>query len=130
MKFRIDLKILFFLVLFYFTRQLNIYLLIMFFCFLHECSHLLVGLALGFKFQELELMPFGFSIKFRAFDYNHKFMKSNIVEFKKLFVIIAGPLLNLILAIVFSFVHFNFISQDLLVYSNLLIFRLTPFSYF
>ena len=40
MKFRIDLKIFAFLILFYFTRQIEIYALIMLFAIIHELSHL------------------------------------------------------------------------------------------
>ena len=64
MKIRIDLKLLFFLVLFYFTRQIKIYLLILGFAFLHELAHMLVGLILGFKLLQIEIIPLGFCIKF------------------------------------------------------------------
>lgn len=41
MRFRIDLKIFVFLVLFYFTRQIEIYSMIMLFCLIHELGHLI-----------------------------------------------------------------------------------------
>lgn len=41
MRFRIDLKIFGFLILFYFTKQIEIYSLMMLFCFLHELGHLI-----------------------------------------------------------------------------------------
>lgn len=40
MKFRIDLKIFAFLVLFYFTRQIEVYSTMMLFCIVHEFGHL------------------------------------------------------------------------------------------
>ena len=57
MKFRIDLKIFAFLVLFYFTKQIEIYALIMIFAVIHELSHLLMGIILGFKPDSIELIP-------------------------------------------------------------------------
>lgn len=74
MKFRIDLKILFFLGLFFLTKQLNLYILVMLFALIHECSHLILGLILGFKIRSIELMPFGFFTDLQANidDYNVK----------------------------------------------------------
>ena len=122
MKFRIDLKILFFLILFYFTHQLKMYILIMLFCFIHECGHMIVAKCLGFKIQSIELMPFGFFIEISANinDYNKKILRSNMVELKKIFISIAGPLINLILAIIF--ININSEMSEIFVYSNLLIF--------
>lgn len=102
MKFRIDLKILFFLALFYLTGQLKIYLVIMLFAFLHEISHLIVGLILGFKPQAIEIMPFGFSMKLLPKHANNekKILKANITELKYIFVALAGPFFNLIVAAV------------------------------
>ena len=122
MKFRIDLKILFFLILFYFTNQLKMYILIMLFCFIHECGHMIVAKCLGFKIRSIELMPFGFFIEICANidDYNKKILKSNMVELKKIFISIAGPLINLILAIIF--ININSEMSEVFVYSNLLIF--------
>ena len=126
MKVRIDLKILFFLVLFYFTKQIKIYLLVLGFAFLHELAHMLVGLLLGFKPQSIEIMPFGFSLNLtsKTEDIETKIKKSNLVELKYIYVAIAGPLFNLIMATVFSYISLNVNSEivDLITYSNLLIF--------
>ena len=102
MKYRIDLKILFFLALFYLTGQLKIYLVIMLFAFLHEISHLIVGLILGFKPQAIEIMPFGFSMKLLPKHANNekKILKANLAELKYIFVALAGPIFNLIVAAV------------------------------
>ena len=72
MKFRIDLKILFFLVLFLITGQIKLYFIVMIFALLHELAHLITGLILGFKLQEIELIPFGFWIRLKPKikDYN------------------------------------------------------------
>ena len=44
MRFRIDLKIFIFLIIFYFTKQIEIYAMIMLFALIHELGHLLACL--------------------------------------------------------------------------------------
>ena len=126
MKIRIDLKILFFLALFYFTKQIKIYLFVLGFAFLHELAHMLVGLLLGFKPKLIEIMPFGFSLNLtpKKEDFETKIKKSNLVELKYIYVAVAGPLLNLIIATVFSYIRLKVNSEiiDLITYSNLIIF--------
>ena len=126
MKIRIDLKILFFLALFYFTKQIKIYLLVLGFAFLHELAHMLISLILGFKPRSMEIMPFGFSLNLtpKKNDFKTKIKKSNLVELKYIYVAIAGPLLNLIIATVFSYISLKVNSEiiDLITYSNLIIF--------
>jgi len=126
MKIRIDLKILFFLALFYFTKQIKIYLLVLGFAFLHELAHMLVGLLLGFKPLQIEIMPFGFSMNLipKKEDIEIKIKKSNLVELKYIYVAVAGPLLNLIIATIFSCISLKVHGEivDLITYSNLLIF--------
>ena len=124
MKFRIDLKIIFFLILFCITKQLKIYLIIMGFALLHEFAHLLIGIILKFKPKEMELMPFGFYITLdpKIEDYKVHIQKSNIIEVKRIFVAIAGPLLNLIFLIFFAYTDLEF--KQTLMYSNLVIFTL------
>lgn len=80
--------------------------------------------AYGFKIQALELMPFGFlaSLEANIDDYNNKFLKSNIAEFKKIFVAIAGPFLNIIF--VLFFINKDNDISKIVAYSNLLIFLL------
>ena len=58
MRFRIDLKIFLFIILFYFTKQLELYALIMIFAILHELGHLCAGLISGFKPEKLEIKPY------------------------------------------------------------------------
>ena len=57
MKFRVDLKIFAFILLFYFTKQIEIYAIIMLFAIIHELSHLIAGIFVGFKPEKLELVP-------------------------------------------------------------------------
>lgn len=126
MKFRIDLKIIFLLCLFFLTRQINIYLCMMFFALLHECAHILLGSLLGFKITQIELIPLGFSTQMIANveDYNKKIGRSNLVELKKVFVVLAGPMLNLILIIVMCMIK-KFMEIDIFyiyIYSNFILF--------
>ena len=88
MRFRIDLKIFIFLILFYFTKQIELYAFIMIFALIHELGHLLAGILLGMKPEKLELMPFGVSISFKinVEEYNKKIKKGNILEIKKMIV--------------------------------------------
>ena len=123
MKFKIDLKFVLFLLLFYFTKQLYIYLIIMFFCCIHEIAHILVAKILGFKIKYIELHPFGFccEIKPKIGDYNRKFANSNIVEFKKIIIAIAGPLTNVILILILNTIFSYLENINLMIYSNLVI---------
>ncbi len=130
MRFRIDLKIFIFLVLFYLTKQIELYATIMIFCIIHELGHLIAGLSLGMRPEKIELMPFGLSISFKLYpkDYNKKIKMGNLLELKKILVAISGPLTNLILIIFFNNVNLKIISQEIAIYSNILImlFNLIP----
>ena len=55
MKIKINLKILLFLFLLILTRQVNIYLFIMFFALLHEIGHIITGAILGIFPEEIEI---------------------------------------------------------------------------
>ena len=72
MRFKIDLKIFLFLILFYFTRQIETYVTIIIFAIFHEMGHLLAGLTMGMKPEKIELMQYGLSISFTLSpkDYN------------------------------------------------------------
>ena len=86
MRFRIDLKIFLFLILFYFTKQIETYVIIIVFAIIHELGHLMAGLIMGMKPEKIELMPYGISISFKLKpkDYNKKILKANLLEIKKI----------------------------------------------
>lgn len=130
MLFRIDLKIFAFLILFYFTRQIEIYATILIFCIIHELGHLLEGLILKMKPKKIEIMPLGISISFylQTKDYNKKILKANVLELKKILVAIAGPITNIILIILYTYFNPHFITKEIAIYSNILIliFNLIP----
>lgn len=130
MRFRIDLKIFVFLILFYFTRQIENYAMIMIFAIIHEVGHLGAGLLLGMKPEKMEIMPYGVSISFKLTpkDYNKKIKRGNLLNLKKIVVALAGPLTNLIIiAIVMKFdlpIYF----KNSIIYANILLilFNLIP----
>ena len=127
MVFRIDLKIFIFLIILYFTRQIEIYWLIMLFAFLHELGHLIAGIFLKMKVKKISIMPAGFSIEFSLTetDYNKKILNSNILEIKKIIVAMAGPFVNFIIIVIALILDKNIHS---IIYSNFLIaiFNLIP----
>lgn len=92
MRIRIDLKICIFLIIFYFTNQIKTYLIIMFFCVIHELGHILTGVILKMKPEKIEIMPFGLTASFYE-NFNDKNYK-----IKEIIVVLAGPITSLALA--------------------------------
>ncbi len=130
MRFRIDLKIFLFLLLFYFTKQIETYVLIIIFALIHELGHLIAGMLMGMKPEKIELKPYGVSISFKLLpsDYNKKIASANKLEIKKIIVAIAGPLTNLLMIVIFNNVKLGLFSGLMIIYANLLliIFNLIP----
>ena len=123
MQIKLDMKILVFVLIFYMTHQIKIYILLMIFACLHELSHILVGLVLRIKPTIIEIKPVGFSVvlKNAIEDYNKKFYKANVLELKKIFVYSAGPIFNIILALIFYFLNIDVVMKQELIYINLII---------
>lgn len=110
------------MIIFYFTKQIKIYLIVMFFSFLHELGHIIVGIILKKKIEKIEIMPFGLSAVFYTdFDDKH-------YNIKEILVALAGPISSLFLAIWFNYIELPYITKQEAVYSNLLIlfFNLIP----
>ncbi len=105
MYIKIDKKILLFIMIFFITNQLELYSWLMLFIFFHEMTHLFVGKLLGAKTTTMEIKPVGCSISFmyKLEDYNKKILKGNLVELKKIFIYIAGPLFNFTVGIIALF---------------------------
>lgn len=116
MKIRVNLQIFLFAIIFYLTKQIEIYAILMLFAFVHEIGHLLSGVILGLKVKSINIMPFGISINFE--DYSNKYL------IKKIIIALAGPLVNLIIIILGLY---NSWSEEI-IYSNILIgmFNLIP----
>lgn len=130
MRFRIDLKIFLLLLLFFATKQLELYLIIMILVIIHECGHLLMGILLKMKPEKIEIMPVGVSVSFKinTNDYNKKIAKGNILELKKIIVALAGPLTNIIILLVIDKLNVSLTKTMLIIYANILIiiFNLFP----
>ena len=130
MRFRIDLKIFIFLILFYFTRQIELYAFIMIFALIHELGHLFAGILLGMKPEKLEIMPFGVSIAFKINpkEYNQKIKKGNILEIKKIIVAFGGPITNFLIIIITCKLNLEIVKSLIIIYTNFLImiFNLLP----
>lgn len=127
MKIRIDLKIIIFITIFWFTHQLKIYFIIMIFCFLHELGHIFIGIILGMKPEKIEILPCGFSSSFlERTDYNNVKLYENDsknlnYEIKEMIIALAGPVVSLILAIILQYIDIEYITREEAVYSNILI---------
>ena len=130
MRFRIDLKIFIIIILFYLTKQIQIYALIMIFALIHELAHLLAGILIKIKPEKLEIMPFGFSISFKinVYEYNKKIKNGNMLSLKKIFVALAGPLINLLLMFIIFYLNINENMKLQMIYANLIlaVFNLLP----
>ena len=130
MQFKIDLKIFLFFIIYYFTKQIETYLVIMVFAIVHEMGHLIVGLILGLKPNNIRLMPYGLSISFKmnTKEFNKKIFNGNLLEVKKIIIAIAGPLMNFIIILISSKLKINIFYKLMIIYSNFLIlfFNLIP----
>lgn len=120
MKIEIDLKVILLMLIFLFTSQIEIYGIFIFFIFLHELAHVLVGLLLGFRVSSISMNIFGFSAQL----YTYKSRKPYI----RIITYLAGPIFNLICAIAF---YFSKIESEIVlnvIYTNLAlcIFNLFP----
>ena len=65
MSVKIDLKIFLFAIIFYFTKQIKIYALLMILALVHELGHLVCGICLGLKLKSIKITPVGFQILFK-----------------------------------------------------------------
>ena len=130
MRLRIDLKIFIFILLFILTNQIKIYAIIMLFAIIHEMGHLVTGMILGMKPDKIELTPFGVSINFKITqkEYNKRIRKGNLLELKKIFIAVAGPLTNFIIILLTNNLNINFVDKKLIIYANiiLILFNILP----
>lgn len=136
MSIKLDLKIILFILLFCFTSQIEMYVILMIFAMIHELGHLFAGLVLGFKLQEMSITPFGMKIEFKpqCEEYNIKVKKGTCLVIKRAIVAMAGPVTNFaiicIMIIVMSLNTKLLINEIAItvIYSNFLIamFNLIP----
>ena len=136
MRLKIDLKTFLFLFLFLLTSQIEMYIILMIFAIIHELGHLVAGLILKFKPEEVKLTPVGLQIRFKidSREYNEKIKEARSLNIKKAIIALAGPLTNLIIAVVTIIIgYFNANIQNtyiyqIIIYANFLIamFNLIP----
>lgn len=136
MSIKIDLKIFLFLFLFLLTSQIEIYIILFVFAIIHELGHMIAGIVLKLKPEEIKLSPVGVSINFivDSEEYNIENQKSKTSDIKKAIIAIAGPMTNLIIvtvAIILAKINNEFTNMyiyQVIVYSNFLIamFNLIP----
>ena len=105
---KIDIKIFFLILLYIFTNQIKEFSITIFFILIHELGHLTAGILIGLRPKKIEMSIAGFCIEFDTYKKNK--------TTKKLIVDIAGPAINLVIAIIGMV-----LKSDLIVYSNLLI---------
>lgn len=117
MRIKINIQIFAIVAILILTNQIEIYAWLMLFALIHEVAHMCVGMILNLKPKTLEIQPFGIGVIFESFE------NSNM---KKIIIALAGPIINIIFAIVFSYINVG--NKDLIVNANLLlaIFNLMP----
>lgn len=122
LRIKINLQIFLFIIIFVFTHQIKIYGCIMFFALIHELGHMIAGILLNLKPKSLEFMPFGISIVFETYGYK------KLLELKKIFLALAGPITNFIIILLVYFLNINIEIKQIIIYSNILIgiFNLIP----
>ena len=130
MSIKIDLKVFLFAILFWFTKQIDLYALLMAFAFFHEIGHI------GIKPESIKINPLGFQIQFctPVEDFNTKIKNGNEQCIKKILIALAGPLINIFMIAICLLLPESIISQNLenvkvtIIYANLLlaIFNLLP----
>ena len=117
MRIKINIQIFAIIIILILTKQIELYAWLMLFTLIHELSHMFTGLILKLKPKTLEIQPFGIGIVFESFENTEK---------NKIIIAIAGPLMNIIIAIIFGFINIK--SQYIIINANILlaIFNLIP----
>ena len=117
MRIKINLQIFIAIIILALANQIGIYVCLMSFALIHELAHMSVGILLKLKPKTLEIQPFGIGIIFESFENTEK---------NKIIIAIAGPTINIIMAIIFSFIEIK--AKEIIVNSNIIlaIFNLIP----
>ena len=110
LRVRINIQIFIVMIVLALTKQIEIYAWLMLFALLHELAHMIAGLCLKLKPKALSIEPFGIGIEFEDFENTEK---------NKIIIATAGPALNIILAILFSFINIK--HQNLIININILL---------
>ena len=117
MRIKINIQIFAIIAILMFTKQIEIYVWLMLFALMHELAHMCAGIILKLKPKTLEIQPFGIGIVFESFDNTEK---------KKIIIAIAGPVINILMAILLSKIKIQ--NQEIAVNANIILalFNLMP----
>ena len=117
MQIKINIQLFAAIIFFCFTKQIKLYAFLMLFALIHELAHMSVGVLLKLKPKALKIQPFGIEIVFESFENTDK---------NKIKIAIAGPAINLLIAIIFYFIKIK--TQQIIINANILlaIFNLIP----
>lgn len=117
MRIKINIQIFAIIIILIITKQIEIYAWLMLFALIHELAHMFMGILLKLKPKTLEIQPFGIGIVFESFENTEK---------KKIAIAIAGPTINIIIAVIFSFIEIK--AKSLIINSNIILalFNLIP----
>ena len=120
MKIEINLKIVLFGILFFILEQMDVYLIFIISIIFHEMAHLAVGVMFGLKPKVFTISPLGVSVQF--------YLYSQRKSIKKVMTYLAGPLMNILLAVVVAWLPLNEVLAMKIVYTNIIlaIFNLVP----
>lgn len=116
MRIKINIQIFAIVAILILTKQIEIYVWLMLFALIHELAHMVAGIALKLKPKTLEIQPFGIGIVFESFENTEK---------NKKIIALAGPLINILIAIMFSCIN---IQNQTIINANILlaVFNLIP----
>ena len=110
MKIKINIQIFAIALVLILTKQIEVYAWLMLFALIHELAHMCAGLSLKLKPKALEVQAFGISIVFESFEN---------LEKNKIIIASAGPFINILIAILFSFIHIK--ASSIIVNTNVLL---------
>lgn len=102
-----------------FSIKVRNYLMSYFACYLfivfHELSHIICASMFGFKLRKIKFSTMGVNVNFYE-----NVLTSNVMNIKKFIIFIAGPLSNVILAIIFKDINMIFEINIFLAFINML----------
>ena len=85
-------------------------------------GHIFAGLILKLKPKKLNIMPLGLAVTFESYEYK------KMAETKKILIAMAGPLTNILISTIVTFLHIDEDLKQTIIYSNMIvaIFNLIP----
>ena len=114
MYIRLNFQIFIIFLMFLLTRNTHIYFVTLIFIVVHELAHIIMSMCLGFKITKVNTCLLGFSVLLKK-------PISNKEKLEKLIIAVSGPLVNILIAVVFVFLSIDSSIKEMIVYSNILI---------